>query len=274
MDNTNFDFLSNLYINYYYGSYTHCSANWKEYHAANSFSKFYYIMDGECEIVMNDTIYHGCKGRLFLIPAHTSHSYYHISEDFVVKYWIHFVVNTNDEKFLLNLNLPPYVDVGIDNELIKCFQDIFVQSTANTLVASLGVKANLLTLLFKYISYSGKNELIMNTKNTQNLYPVISYINNHLQNKLTINELSSIMHMHPNYFIRLFKKEMGVPPLKYINNLRVEHAKALLENTSLPISEVMVQVGFNDLSTFSNFFKHYTSYNPRAFRIRFEKDAI
>jgi AraC-like DNA-binding protein len=49
----------------------------------------------------------------------------------------------------------------------------------------------------------------------------------------------------------------------------MERAKALLENTSLPISELMLLVGFEDLSSFSNFFKHYSGYNPKVFRRTF-----
>lgn len=80
--------------------------------------------------------------------------------------------------------------------------------------------------------------------------------------------------MDSNYFIRMFKSYMGVPPLNYVNRLRVERAKSLLENTSMPVSSVMRSLGFEDLSTFSSFFKHYTGYNPSLFRKTFGRQEL
>ena len=95
---------------------------------------------------------------------------------------------------------------------------------------------------------------------------LLHYINGNLDKKLSIEELAGMMHLHPNYFIRMFKKNVGVSPLKYINKKRFEKAISLFVDESLPITEVMTEVGFDDYSSFSSFFKSYSGYSPKKYR--------
>ena len=264
-------YFSNLYIDYYYGSYTHCGPNWKENNILCPFCKIYYITDGECEIKIEDTVYQGIKGRMFFIPSQTKHSFYHINDNYIIKYWLHFEIKAWDDQLFKNLGLPYYIDVKEDEQIISHFDDIFKQAKENSLASAFRLKAGILSLLSDYIALADQKHISIREENHSEFYSVISYINENLQNKLTIDDLSDRMHMHPNYFIRLFKNRMGTTPLNYINKLRMERAKSLLENTNLPISEIMFQVGFQDLSSFSNFFKHYSGYNPKIFRKTFGK---
>lgn len=269
MDTNYSKYFSNLYIDYYYGSLTHCGSNWRENNILCPFCKIYFITDGECEIKIEGKAYHGHKGRMFFIPSQTRHSFYHINDNYVTKYWIHFEVKAWDNQLTQNLNLPYYIDIKDDREVVKHFEDIFDQARENTLASAFRLKAGILSLLSDYIACSDCNQVTLYEENHPEFYSLISYINDNLHIRLTLDDLSGRMHMHPNYFIRLFKSRMGTTPLNYINKLRMERAKALLENTSLPVSELMLLVGFEDLSSFSNFFKHYSGYNPKVFRKTF-----
>lgn len=269
MDHNYFRYFSNLYIDYYYGSFTHCGSNWKENNIICPFCKFYYITDGECEIEIDGISYHGSKGRMFFIPSQTRHSFYHINGNYITKYWIHFEIKAWDDRLFQNLDLPYYVDIPKEEDFVRLFKDIFRQSGENTLSSVFQLKADILSLLAGYITLCGQNEIALYEENHSEFYSVISYINENLHKRITIDDLSGRMHIHPNYFIRLFKNRMGTTPLNYINRLKMERAKSLLENTNLPVSEIMLQIGFEDLSTFSNFFKHYSGYNPKVFRKTF-----
>lgn len=267
------DFFSNLYVHYYYGSYTRCGESWKEYHVSCPFSKLYYIRKGECELTIEGKVYHAVPGMLFLIPAHTRHSYYHVNENYIEKYWMHFDLKTGDDQALKSLGLPYYVTVPESASLDGLFQEIISLSGQMDLAARMQEKAAILKLVSTYIRLAqeeGYHPLPERPSSPEkDIHQVIEYMNSHLSSKITVAELAGLLHLHPNYFIRLFKTHMGVPPLNYWTKLRVERAKSLLENTSLPISDVMQQVGFDDISTFSRFFKHYTGYNPRQFRKTF-----
>lgn len=273
MENAEVDFFSNLYVYYYYGSYTKCHENWKEYQISCPFSKLYYICKGECELVIEGKTFHALPGMLFLIPAHTLHSYYHINDNYVEKYWMHFDLKTGDPQALKGLRLPFYVSVPESENIDSQFQTIISLSRQRDTASRLQEKAEILKLISCYIRLAHTDNLMhqsdTNPSPDQKIHYVIEYMNHHLADKICLDELARLLHVHPNYFIRMFKGHMGVPPLAYLNRLRVERAKSLLENTSLPVSDIMHQVGFEDSSTFSSFFKHYTGYNPSQFRKAF-----
>lgn len=278
MGTADVDFFSNLYIHYYYGSYTKCGENWKEYHVSCPYSKLYYIRKGECELVIGGKTFHAVPGMLFLIPAHTKHSYYHINDNHVEKYWMHFELKTGDDQALKSLGLPYYVSVPESESLDALFQEIISLSRQMDLSSRMQEKAAILKLVGTYIHFAqtaGYRSLSSGHLSPEkDIHQVIEYMNSHLSSKVTVAELAGLLHLHPNYFIRLFKAHMGVPPLNYWGKLRIERAKSLLENTNLPVSDIMRQVGFDDISAFSRFFKHYTGYNPRQFRKIFSVDFI
>jgi len=66
----------------------------------------------------------------------------------------------------------------------------------------------------------------------------------------------------------LFKNNVGTSPLKYIQNLRLERARRLLETTFLSVKEIMLVVGINDRSYFGRVFKKAYGLTPVAFRKR------
>jgi AraC-like DNA-binding protein len=65
---------------------------------------------------------------------------------------------------------------------------------------------------------------------------------------------------------RIFKKHYGVSPLIYVNALRAERAKNLLNDTGFGVSEIAYKLGFENLGYFTRFFKKYTGTSPSAFR--------
>lgn len=273
----NYDCFSNLCIDYYYGTCTHCGKSWKGYDQILPYSKFYFLLEGECEIKTDNAVYLGKPGRMFFIPAHTRHSFYHISENFVVKHWIHFDIRTINEDMNELLSLPLYIDVPENRRegVSAQFERVFSQSKANTVVSNLLLKASLLELFATYVELSGIISPFFNIKENGTrdkavtLNGLVRYINANLDKKLALEELAGMMHMHPNYFIRMFKKNIGVSPLKYINKMRFEKAVGLFANEDLTISDIMATVGFDDYSTFSNFFKSYSGYSPKTYRKMF-----
>ena len=69
-----------------------------------------------------------------------------------------------------------------------------------------------------------------------------------------------------SYFSALFKKESGEGFSKYLTGVRMEHAKELLQESNLPVSEICARVGYNDLKHFTQTFKKYTNLSPAQYR--------
>jgi AraC-type DNA-binding domain-containing proteins len=100
----------------------------------------------------------------------------------------------------------------------------------------------------------------------QQLYPVLQYIEEHYSQKIMLKDLSAIINMSPHHLCRLFKKLMGMPPIEYINHLRINEAMKLLREHHLSVSEASMIVGFNDSNYFSRLFKKYHNISPKDIR--------
>lgn len=96
----------------------------------------------------------------------------------------------------------------------------------------------------------------------------LDFIHGHYTEELTLQLVSSHVHISRNYFSVLFKRFIGENFIDYVMNLRIQKAKELLENTSMRVYEVAEQSGFNDVKYFSKLFKKLTGSSPIDFRSR------
>ncbi len=96
------------------------------------------------------------------------------------------------------------------------------------------------------------------------------WLQNHAKENIHQAALAQKMGVSQRTLIRRFKAELDLTPLSYLQNIRIETAKQLLENTTLPIIEVTERVGYADISSFSRLFKQRTELTPAAYRQRFK----
>lgn len=82
---------------------------------------------------------------------------------------------------------------------------------------------------------------------------------------LSISDLSYMCGVSPEYFRLLFKKNFGISPLKYINNLKISRAKELLMSGMYSVATSAEMSGFTDMSYFSREFKKITGVSPSRF---------
>jgi transcriptional regulator GlxA family with amidase domain len=92
-----------------------------------------------------------------------------------------------------------------------------------------------------------------------------------LQRGFNLGELAGHLAVSERTLNRHFKQAMGEPPLKYLQTLRVDVAKRLLERGRLTIDSVSERVGYGDLSTFRRLFKRETGLSPREYQRRFSR---
>ncbi len=85
----------------------------------------------------------------------------------------------------------------------------------------------------------------------------------------TIDDIACEAGLSPRHFIRRFKKATGDPPLKYLQQVRVEKAKEKLETTNDTVDEITWAVGYKDISSFGRLFKQQTRLSPTAYRKKF-----
>lgn len=95
---------------------------------------------------------------------------------------------------------------------------------------------------------------------------VITYVRSHLNEKLTVSQLSRLACMSESGFYRAFKNEMGCSPVEFINAERLKLAASLLQYKDRNIRDVAFRCGFNSVSYFTRAFGEYYGSSPGAYQ--------
>jgi AraC-like DNA-binding protein len=95
---------------------------------------------------------------------------------------------------------------------------------------------------------------------------VTDFIHEHLDGNLSLATLGRIAEMDIQRLVRKFRESTGVTPHQYVLRSRVEHAKHLLRQSSVPLSAVALSSGFADQSHFSKTFRRLSGVAPAVYR--------
>ena len=103
------------------------------------------------------------------------------------------------------------------------------------------------------------------------LSEVLCYMADHLQEPLTLEELSALAGYHPQYFVRYFKKRMGITPYRYLLDCRMQEAqRRLLEGA--PVTAAAAGAGYRELKTFEQTFRSRFGTSPGLWRSSFRAE--
>ncbi len=95
---------------------------------------------------------------------------------------------------------------------------------------------------------------------------VLEYLREEQPHNPTLNELASLAGLSPTHFGRAFRATTGVPPHKYLLELRMEQARRLLGSTKLSVMQIAWQCGFEQSTSFATAFKKLIGVSPRTWR--------
>ncbi|MDO4345680.1 MAG: AraC family transcriptional regulator [Eubacteriales bacterium] len=94
----------------------------------------------------------------------------------------------------------------------------------------------------------------------------LSYMKEHLEEKIYVRDLSGLANMNEQYFCRFFKKMIGKSPMEYLGELRIRHACTLLKETNHSVMDICLESGFNNLGNFLRTFKKICGCTPLQYR--------
>ncbi|WNC74026.1 helix-turn-helix domain-containing protein [Thalassotalea psychrophila] len=100
---------------------------------------------------------------------------------------------------------------------------------------------------------------------------VLYELQTNFQHNIDLHQLACKYGVSQRTLIRRFKSELDSAPLEYLQNVRLESAKKLLESSSLSLIQIVEQVGYSDVSSFSRLFKRRLGLTPVMYRNRFKQ---
>ena len=100
-----------------------------------------------------------------------------------------------------------------------------------------------------------------------------AYIEGHLDEKISVEHLSSHFAVGRRNFDRRFIRATGNTPVEYSQRVKIESAKKAFETTRKPINEVMYEVGYSDVKAFREVFRKITGMSPLAYRSKYNKEV-
>ncbi len=108
--------------------------------------------------------------------------------------------------------------------------------------------------------------LDLNINGNETIDNIIGYLYEHIEQKLSLEDVAVKFSMNPNYLSTVFKKKTGFNFVEYINHMRITKSCVLLHTTSMSIREVAVSVGFANISYFNKRFLELKKMTPKEFR--------
>ncbi|MCX7841778.1 MAG: AraC family transcriptional regulator [Clostridia bacterium] len=160
-------------------------------------------------------------------------------------------------------------DIG--KKIFQLLAEIEEEYTRQPVGYKLMIKAKLLhiiTYLIRHFQDSEKQLESISSKSSKlkKLESVFEYINLNYSRRITLEDLSSLVFMSPNYFCSFFKDSTGFTPVEYLNKIRISKAVEYLKTTDKGVYDISLNCGFSNLANFNKMFKRFTGLTPSRVR--------
>ena len=228
---------------------------------------FFWVLEGECFLSIDSESYIIRPGQLAYLPKGKRRAYTHASEKFTM-YEMVFSAKANGEELMEVLGLTEenyVVDVPDVDKMSRLFESSHRKELFKNPLYDVGWCANIMSIIKIYAEERQK----LNGKDARIFKPVLEYMSKNMASPITTSDLASIVHMQTTYFIRRFTRQYGLPPISYLNRMRIYKAMGMLAETDHAIDSIAREVGITDSSYFARVFKKYCSLTPSEYRCEF-----
>lgn len=163
-----------------------------------------------------------------------------------------------------------------DQQLLGILQTLLEEEENQKAGFELAIESAILCLLTflvrHYIAAIYTKERFESRKNSLNQFKgVMNWLHDHYQETVSVSSLARQALMSEAHFCRVFKKIYGKTLIQYVHRLRIDKANELLIHTPATITEIALEVGFNDPNYFSRVFKHLKGIPPQIARTNYAR---
>ena len=238
-----------------------------------------YVRSGFLTVSISGESYIGKTGEAFVVSPGNLHlmgsqsgtvDYYTFL--FPLKYISFRTDDMLDEKLLEPLNsghlmiCPRVNDTAKElcEQLIKIYE---AKNDENESKITTQVRTKIILLQF-ILEMWKKGFVIENDTSGRNTIEkeMVSYIQQNFTGKISLREFGEQFHLSEKYISRYFKEHFHITLSQYVTYLRLEHAKQLLQDTDIPVTDVAMQSGYQNVSYFIRSFQKAYAVSPLKYR--------
>ncbi|MCI1648396.1 MAG: AraC family transcriptional regulator [Bacteroides sp.] len=262
--------------------------NWKEINSP--FARLYYIKEGSAQIILPTGIQNLSPNHLYFIPPFTTHSY--SCNSHFEHYYLHIYEDHQSETSILEeFDFPIEAPAGrLELELMKRMcainptmylkqSDPTTYDNNPTLIQNIAInkqrmycdKVESRGIIYQLLSRFLKDAHPKVATNDNRIQKVLSYIRKNIYIPINIDDLSALICLSKDHFIRLFKREVGCTPVQYINQKKIEKAQLMIVTKNMPIKNIAYSLGYEDLSYFNKLYKKHTGLTPMEYKASIKK---
>ena len=222
-----------------------------------------YILKGTCFVTANNQTLQAAAGQLVLLDCYAPHAYG--TDSGFDALWLHFdgpMARIFYETIVSekgSLLYPAHPDA-----IRRSLYDIYDTFRSRAPIAEEQISGTITNILTDLLTAENTPQTIRKTQ--PGVSEAISHINKYFYKSITLQELADIAALSPYYFSRVFARETGMTPHKYLITTRMANAKFLLKTSQMSIKEISIRSGFSDESGFCTVFKKQEGMTPNEYR--------
>lgn len=95
---------------------------------------------------------------------------------------------------------------------------------------------------------------------------MIQYLNEHYREDIVFEDMAKEIGISYSYMRKIAFEMTGMSLIDYLNQLRIEHAKRMLLETTLSISQIALEVGYMNVQSFNRFFRKFEGMPPSSYK--------
>ena len=260
--------MTGFKFKYFSGGKTVLDEHWGSKNMSVDEFSLCYVISGEIGIDFLGETLTVKTGEMIFVPSKICHGFHLATKDKTEKYWMTFHIKDGGLNPFRSIKTPIKTAVK-DREFVSlCYDKILSLSNSSDSYNKLKLTRLCLDLIDDFMQSCNIHST---DSDSDKIAEAISYMASSVKNDINLQDLSERAGYATNYFIRKFKNMTGYSPMQYLQKIRIERARNLLETTSMPISSVMRESGFSDASHFSRAFYSAVGYSPRVYRETFKK---
>lgn len=283
--------IDDLHVFTLHAGYAEHKGDWNWKNVRSPFARLYYVTEGEAQIIIHSSasqdeeIINLRPNHLYLVPPFTLHS--NVCNSIFKHYYIHMLEGTSDKfhylyEYRYKKELPAS---AIDLQLFQTLSSInhFLSlpesnpeayNNTKSLMRNVDLgkqrplcdKVESRGILYILLSRFLRSATPIRHINDERIERAIEYIDTNIARPISIDDITQIVSMSKDHFIRKFRKETGLTPVAYTTRRKIEMAETLLVTTEHPIKYIASKLGYEDTAYFYRIFKKHVGKSPQKYR--------